>query len=424
MSAQNDVPLRTAHQHAANADELFAQGLIVAAMQEHSKAAESYAAAAARSNDEAAKRTLNLLYNEQRKTEKDLQRRIDKLKQDGKDPTLPQKPEPRPPPSSYMGPRSNPSPPSSTRPMSDSQNTVDESFMVLAGQRSDPGDAFNQFWNIMQGMLDNLSQPVAFATAPLESPDARSAHRKLQRDGSLSSDTDGEENMMSRLTKRLGMSRPSTLAHELQRPPANAYSGDTENDWSSSDDDSLSGSFLFIPSENEPTPLEKENAALKSALESMKQQVETFKQQLEARKQHEIQLRDSVYLATKEAHRLMGGMANQPPPPPPPQRAADMGSTIVNPPAVPPGREIPPGMLTGREAQYAKRVKELEDELKAAKAENEKQKASLIKYKEKWDKLKESARRKKEAKAAAGAVKQPIAEDPEGEERAEKEEGA
>ena len=64
--------------------------------------------------------------------------------------------------------------------------------------------------------------------------------------------------------------------------------------------DSLSGSFLFIPSENEPTPLEKENAALKSALESMKQQVETFKQQLEARKQHEIQLRDSVYLATKE----------------------------------------------------------------------------------------------------------------------------
>ncbi|KAL1665261.1 hypothetical protein GGF50DRAFT_53073 [Schizophyllum commune] len=413
MSAQNDVPLRTAHQHAANADELFAQGLIVAAMQEHSKAAESYAAAAARSNDEAAKRTLNLLYNEQRKTEKDLQRRIDKLKQDGKDPTLPQKPEPRPPPSSYMGPRSNPSPPSSTRPMSDSQNTVDESFMVLAGQRSDPGDAFNQFWNIMQGMLDNLSQPVAFATAPLESPDARSAHRKLQRDGSLSSDTDGEENMMSRLTKRLGMSRPSTLAHELQRPPANAYSGDTENDWSSSDDgelligaaDSLSGSFLFIPSENEPTPLEKENAALKSALESMKQQVETFKQQLEARKQHEIQLRDSVYLATKEV-------------------PADMGSTIVNPPAVPPGREIPPGMLTGREAQYAKRVKELEDELKAAKAENEKQKASLIKYKEKWDKLKESARRKKEAKAAAGAVKQPIAEDPEGEERAEKEEGA
>ena len=52
------------------------------------------------------------------------------------------------------------------------------------------------------------------------------------------------------------------------------------------------------------------------------------------------------------------------------------------------------------------------------------QKASLIKYKEKWDKLKESARRKKEAKAAAGAVKQPIAEDPEGEERAEKEEVA
>lgn len=423
MSAHNDAPLRAAHQHAANADELFGQGLIVAAMEEHSKAAEAYVAAADRSNDEAAKRTLNLLHNEQRKSEKDLQRKIEKLKQDGKDPTLPQKPEPRPPPSSYAGPRSAPSPPPS-RPMSDSQNTVDESFMVLAGQRSDPGDAFNQFWNIMQGMLDNLSQPVAFATAPLEAPGARSPHRKLQRDGSLSSDTDGEENMMSRLTKRLGMSRPSTLAHELQRPPANTFQGDTDNDWSESDEESLSGSFLFIPSENEPSPLEKENAALKSAVDAMRQQMETLKQQLEVRKQHELQLRDSVYHATREAHRIMGGMSATQQLAPPPQRPADMGSMVVNQPAVPPGREVPPGMLTGREAQYAKRVKELEEELKTAKAENEKQKASLVKYKEKWDKLKESARRKKEAKAAAGAVKQPIAEDPEAEEQAEREQQA
>ena len=51
------------------------------------------------------------------------------------------------------------------------------------------------------------------------------------------------------------------------------------------------------------------------------------------------------------------------------------------------------------------------------------QKASLIKYKEKWDKLKESARRKKEAKAAAdttNVVGQRIEEDPEAEAAAER----
>jgi hypothetical protein len=116
--------------------------------------------------------------------------------------------------------------------MTDSQGTVDESFMLLGGQRvrsthfhgaptyilhkSDPGDAFNQFWNIMQGMLDNLSQPVAFATAPLGSLESQpknhvartklSSQTSLRRDGSLSSDTDIEEPMVARFARRLGMS--------------------------------------------------------------------------------------------------------------------------------------------------------------------------------------------------------------------------
>lgn len=34
----------------------------------------------------------------------------------------------------------------------------------------DPSDPFNHFWHMLEGMLDNLSQPVAFATAPLMPP--------------------------------------------------------------------------------------------------------------------------------------------------------------------------------------------------------------------------------------------------------------
>jgi hypothetical protein len=65
----------------------------------------------------------------------------------------------------------------------------------------------------MQGMLDNLSQPVAFATVPLghpETPTSPSSPDKtddVRRDGSLSSDTDLDEPIFSRFTRRIGMSR-------------------------------------------------------------------------------------------------------------------------------------------------------------------------------------------------------------------------
>ena len=86
----------------------------------------------------------------------------------------------------------------------------------LVHAQSDPGDAFNQFWNIMQGMLDNLSQPVAFATAPLGNPDIPEESLQVKsaseprRDGSLSSDTDADEPIFSKFTRRIGISREGT----------------------------------------------------------------------------------------------------------------------------------------------------------------------------------------------------------------------
>jgi hypothetical protein len=83
-----------------------------------------------------------MLYNEHCKAGKELQRKIAKLREEGKDPTLPQKPD-HPPQSiatqstspAHPGiPRHVPSPPPHRR-MTDSQNTVDESFMLLGGQR-------------------------------------------------------------------------------------------------------------------------------------------------------------------------------------------------------------------------------------------------------------------------------------------------
>jgi len=76
-----------------------------------------------------------------------------------------------------------------------------------------------------------------------------------------------------------------------------------------------------------------------------------------------------------------------------------------------------PGINTSREGQYLRRIKELEEENRALRVENEKNKAMITKYKERWEKLKESAKRKKEAKTnATTSVKERIIEEPEAEE--------
>jgi hypothetical protein len=154
-----------ANLHVANAEDYLAQGLIVLAADEYLKAAEAYTAAIERSHDDSvrctcvcfthnlpkstqqAKRTLRRLYNEQCKAAKDLQRKIDKLKEEGQDPSLPQKPDHELNPQVInTKPHSNASteiprivesssqPTGLGRPLTDS-NTGDESFMLLGGQR-------------------------------------------------------------------------------------------------------------------------------------------------------------------------------------------------------------------------------------------------------------------------------------------------
>lgn len=87
-----------------------------------------------------------MLYNDQCKLGKEIQRRIEKLRSENKDPSLPQKSAqlpiraPHASPSFDLGtysPRAVPSPPPYGRGrMMDSQATVDESFMVLGGRVS------------------------------------------------------------------------------------------------------------------------------------------------------------------------------------------------------------------------------------------------------------------------------------------------
>ncbi|KJA27397.1 hypothetical protein HYPSUDRAFT_35294 [Hypholoma sublateritium FD-334 SS-4] len=373
-----------------------------------------------------------MLYNEHCKAAKELQRKADQLKVEGKDPSLPQKAElpkaapPRHTSHPYAGPpRVNTSSPQPVRPMSDSQNTGDESFMLLGGQRSDPGDAFNQFWNIMQGMLDNLSQPVAFATVPLNGPEIPAADTldsQTRPEEVLSSDTDPDEPIFSKFTRKIGMGREGgrsgragrnrAIPESSQQP---TYNQDDDSDFEDflEEGDDLSGSFFLIPSgpEASPAALKKENDKLKAEVSSVRSRLEAAEQILKLRKEQDMQLRDSIFMATREAQRALGASTVLQRPAPP----LDFSSLNINMPAVP-----IPGINTGREAQYARRVKELEDELRLMRVENEKNKMMIVKFRERWEKLKDSAKRKKEAKAAAEAaatgVREPIVEEPEAEE--------
>lgn len=86
----------------------------------------------------------------------------------------------------------------------------------------------------MQGMLDNLSQPVAFATVPLGNTELGSGTNTpplSRRDASLSSDTDSaDEPMLSRFTRRMGMNRPVKKANRTSTLSAASSSDNDEFD--------------------------------------------------------------------------------------------------------------------------------------------------------------------------------------------------
>jgi len=363
-----------------------------------------------------------MLYNEHTRAAKELQRRIAALREEGIDPTLPQKPTPpRPLPASPPTTHgSSPSPlgyPKERLP--DSQ--VDESFMLLGQQSTDAGDAFNTFWKAME-QLDHVSQPLAFATASLGLTE--SSQRELNRNGSYSSDTDTDGSVRHRRallgSRQKAQSPDGTSPATLDDPHSpdaakpshlgqsvidirNEFDEIAEEDYDSSD------SFCFIPSKSEPSHsvLREENSILRSELEGMQKRLENAERMLKLRQEQDQQLRENIAVARREAHRAMGASLHAA------QRTGqstfDLSSLNLNlVPAPPP--VVPVSTNRDREVQLSRRVKELEEELRAVRVENEKQKAMIAKFRERWDKLKESARRKREAKAAAEAQNAPVHE--------------
>jgi len=273
--------------------------------------------------------------------------------------------------------------------------------------------------------LDHVAQPLAFATAslgPIES-----------RNGSYSSDTDTEGSSRNRRAFLVGRSKAQSPDSTSPTTVDDTYGPDVakssplrqsvidlrnEFDEIAEEDYDSSDSFYFIPSKTEPSQpaLKEENNILRSELEGMQKRLENAERVLKLRQDQDQQLRENIAVARREAQRAMGASMHAA------QRTGqstfDLASLNLNlVPAPPP--VVPISTNRDREAQLSRRVKEVEEELRSMRVENEKQKAMIAKFRERWDKLKESARRKREAKAAAeahsGPVHERIDEDPEAE---------
>jgi hypothetical protein len=91
--------------------------------------------------------------------------------------------------------------------------------------------------------LDHLSQPVAFATAPLGVPESSS--RPLGRNGSNSSDTDIEENARSHHPQARGQTK--VLSPDLSF--ATAYEGENGRDIAKSTRHTQSASVVDLRNE-------------------------------------------------------------------------------------------------------------------------------------------------------------------------------
>ena len=81
----------------------------------------------------------------------------------------------------------------------------------------------------MQGMLDNLSQPVAFATAPLGPEPSGSATPPRQQDSSLSSDTDNDEHMLSKWTRKIGIRGEKTKSKKVESISSSFHDDDYDD---------------------------------------------------------------------------------------------------------------------------------------------------------------------------------------------------
>ncbi|CAO3686531.1 unnamed protein product [Umbelopsis ramanniana] len=252
---------------------------------------------------------------------------------------------------------------------------IDDSYALLNDQSDDDSDPFNKFWNAVETLVQKLSNPVAFASAPLNEEDDPKA---LMEESNTYTEQQGDVSKQPIQRQIEASMMESFFVVQPQTPSAPKITIDGPNN--------TTGSETPVPNKT----IEEyaiENKQLKSTVDKLSRQVSYWKKAAEegnVLKSSILQFRNDVQ---KQAKRIM-------------QSQESMKSSMVN------GQYGASSMLSkpskpneGTSASATSnpqaRIKELEDEVMALRVEYNRQKDLMSKYKERWEKLKESAKKRR-----------------------------
>ncbi|KAG8790997.1 hypothetical protein FRC17_008822, partial [Serendipita sp. 399] len=293
--------MEKAHAHVAAGEDYEAQGLLVCAFPEFYKAAELFLSCMDQVTSPHTKQTLKMLYNENNRRGKEIQRRVTINREESQGVTITRAQSPNrggaiAPSSRYESPSR-----ATTREnnLTMSQRTIDDSYMVLGG-RTDPQDPFNQFWSKLEQVLDNLSQPVAFATIPLTSPYEPTSDVS-DKDQSEEEPNGTSEADQSRSRPRL-LDHKGVNSHEDQESLADKLAQALEDDSDLIDEFGMDESFYVVPSVASPSmkKLQTENTALKQELQVTKTRLSNAEKTIKTKMEQERAIRDSIISVRRE----------------------------------------------------------------------------------------------------------------------------
>ncbi|KAG2219925.1 hypothetical protein INT45_010439 [Circinella minor] len=219
----------------------------------------------------------------------------------------------------------------------------------------DESDPFNKFWEVVETLVDKLSNPVAFASVPLNENDNPTPAWNLQKHEKQDEDEDG-------------------VAAKMVE------------------------SYFFVPEPRQGNLRQHdyaaENEQLKKQIEQLVKRVQTLEKTAEESnmlKSSILQFRNDVQKQAKrimQSHDYSHMRASS--------SAALMATSNTNTPSYNPITNISSSSSYIRpSSDLAARVKELEEENRQLRIQSEKQQALMNKYRERWEKLKESAKKRR-----------------------------
>ncbi|CDS12160.1 hypothetical protein LRAMOSA04355 [Lichtheimia ramosa] len=373
-----DTPVNAGHAYASRAEDHEEREDWTKAAEAHSQAAEQFQKAVDYTQDAVASKTLQLLALDHLRKAKELERKVIKI-QKGRQASQQQH-------SSSTTHSMNEHYSSSS---SSSSNVSNSSFdmgslrQALAGDRKrhhggrtthgsstpaiggsyavlpsdgrdedsdEDADPFNKFWGVVEQLMDNLSNPVAFTSAPLNEYDNPTPAWTQQKSSTTANMDEDDDQLASKMMESYFF---------VPDPQQNQNGSESSklNDYAA------------------------ENEQLRKRVNDLTHQVQALEKAAEERnalKSSIMQFRSDV---KKQAKRIMQSHDYS-------AMRASSSAALMTTSNTHNGYIRPSGDLVSR-------IRELEEENRQLKIQNEKQQALMNKYRERWEKLKESAKKRR-----------------------------